>query len=138
MKRFKRLTMGHPIIMGRKTFESIGRPLPGRTNIVITRNPNYHVEGCDVAASLDTALAAARQVEPEGGEIFIIGGGEIYALSLERAHRLYLTVVDDDAPAADAFFPAYDHLFAVANEEQGEGTDPPCTFQVLERRKTSD
>lgn len=104
-KRVKELTMGHPLVMGRKTYESIGRPLPGRTNIVITRDQNYVAEGCVVVNSIENALAEARKVEDK--EIFIFGGAEIYKLALPYTDRLYLTLIDDEDPKADAFFPDY-------------------------------
>jgi dihydrofolate reductase len=87
LKHFKALTLGHPVVMGRRTYESIGKPLPGRRNLVITRNRNFSAPGCEVVASLDAALTAC------GGaaEIFIIGGAELYRESLARAQRLELT-----------------------------------------------
>lgn len=102
LKRFKSLTMGHILIMGRKTFESIGRPLPGRSMIVITRNSHFAVEGGSVAHSLDEALELARQVGEQ--EAFIIGGGEIFHQAYEQADRIYLTQVHT-AGTADVFFP---------------------------------
>jgi dihydrofolate reductase len=105
LKRFRELTKGHPIIMGRKTWESIGRPLPNRTNIVVTRNPGFKAEGAIAAATIDAAIAAAAAASGSN-EIFIIGGAEIYNLTLPRTDRLYLTVVDA-AFDADAFFPDY-------------------------------
>ena len=89
--------------MGRKTWESLGRPLPGRDNLVITRNPGYHAAGARVFASLDTALAACS----DAPEIMLIGGAELYAQTLPICDRLYLTEVDA-APDGDAFFPALD------------------------------
>lgn len=103
LKRFKSLTMGHFIIMGRKTFESIGRPLTGRSMIVITRNPQYQVEGGLIAYSLEEALELARQAGER--EVFIIGGGEIFRQAYDRADRIYLTQVHT-AGKADVFFPA--------------------------------
>src|SRR3989344_5036089 len=102
--RFKSLTTGHPIIMGRKNFESIGRPLPNRTNIVITRNKEYAAEGCFVVHSFDEAVTKAKEVEEK--EIFIIGGGEIYTQALPITHKLYLTLVDSNE-TGDVFFPDY-------------------------------
>ena len=104
LKRFKALTLGHPVIMGRKTYESIGRPLPGRRNIVVTRNAAYQTDGCEVAASLAAALAACQ-----GGsdEIFVIGGAQIYAEALPLAQRLYLTEIRR-AFEGDARFPDWD------------------------------
>jgi dihydrofolate reductase len=99
LARFKRLTMGHPIVMGRKTHESIGRALPGRRNIVITRQRDYRAEKCEVVGSLDEALARAGD-----GEVFVIGGAEVYREALPRASRIYLTRVEGEFQA-DRFFP---------------------------------
>lgn len=90
LKRFKELTTGHPVVMGRKTYESIGRPLPNRRNIIITRNSEYEVDGCEVVSSLEEALLLT------GSNCFIIGGGEIYKQSLEVADKIYLTLVHKD------------------------------------------
>jgi len=103
LKRFKQLTMGKPIVMGRLTWESIGRPLPGRQNIVITRQPDFSAEGCDVVASPAAALDVAGDAE----EIMIIGGGQIYDLFLPKAGRLHVTRVHVEIEG-DAFFPAID------------------------------
>jgi dihydrofolate reductase len=107
LRRFKRLTMGAPVIMGRKTHQSIleqtGRPLPGRRNIVVTRQPGARWEGCEVAGSLDAALAAAHAAP----EVFVIGGAELYRLALPRADRLYLTLLDAEYPG-DTLFPEFD------------------------------
>ncbi|MCC8114214.1 MAG: dihydrofolate reductase [Bacteroidales bacterium] len=102
LKRFKSLTMGHPIVMGRKTFESFPKgPLPGRRNLVITRNAGCQREGIEVYPSLEAALAACGEAEP-----YIIGGGEIYAQALPLASELEITEIDAVAPDADTFFPA--------------------------------
>lgn len=103
LAHFKALTLGHPILMGRKTFESLGRPLPGRTNIVITRNPDYAPEGCRIAASIPAAIALCHTED----EVFFIGGAELYAQVIPLADRLYLTEVDIEADG-DAWFPDYD------------------------------
>lgn len=103
-KRVKEITMGHPLIMGRKTFESIGRPLPGRTNIVITRDTNYVAKGCLVVNSLEEALKKAREIEEE---VFIFGGAEIYEQAMPYTNKLYLTLINDKDSEADAFFPDY-------------------------------
>jgi|SRR5262245_3467575 len=103
LKRFKRLTMGAPVIMGRKTHDSIGRPLPGRRNIVVTGQPGARWEGCEAAHSLDDAIALAG----DAPEVFVIGGAELYRLALPRADRLYLTLIDADHEG-DTFFPAFD------------------------------
>ena len=103
LRHFKAVTMGKPIIMGRKTYESIGRPLPGRTNIVLTRAPDYTAEGCLVVHSVEEALAAAGDAE----EVMIIGGAELYRQLLPRADRIYLTRVEEDV-AGDTYFPQLD------------------------------
>lgn len=100
-KRFKQLTTGHHIVMGRKTLESMNGPLPNRTNVVITRQIDYNYEGCIIVNSLEEALAAC----PQNEEIFIIGGGEIYKQSLTIADKIELTRVRGISPEADAFFP---------------------------------
>lgn len=108
LREFKRITLGKPIIMGRKTFESIGRPLPGRTSIVLTRRPDWTREGVVVAANLRQALAMAEELAGgDQGEIMVIGGEQIYRLALPLADRLYLTRVDLEVPG-DSHFPALD------------------------------
>jgi dihydrofolate reductase len=102
LKRFKQLTLGHPIVMGRKTFESIGRPLPGRRNIVVTRDRTWHADGVEVVHGFDDALALAGDVP----EVDIIGGAEIWALALPRADVLELTEIEHDFDG-DAFFPPW-------------------------------
>lgn len=105
MRFFKETTMGHPILMGRKTFESIGRPLPGRTNFVVTRHPNELPDNVEPIRDLKQFLES-WQDSPE--ELFVIGGGMVYFESLPYAKNLYLTEVDDIAPDADSFFPQFD------------------------------
>ena len=100
LKHFKQITMGKPVLMGRKTYESIGKPLPGRTNIIISRDDDYRVPGCIVARSIDAALASAAGHE----EIMVIGGAALYEQMLPRADRLYLTLIDEDFKG-DAWFP---------------------------------
>lgn len=102
LKRFKALTLGHPIIMGRKTWESLGRPLPGRHNIVITRQPGYAAPGATVAGSVAAAIAACA----DEATAFVIGGAEIYALTLPLAQRMELTEVHTEV-AGDAYFPPF-------------------------------
>ena len=114
LKRVKEITMGHPIIMGRKTHESIGRPLPGRTNIVVTHEPNYQAEGCMVAHSLEEALRQAMLAQGDD-EVFIIGGGQIYEQALPLADKLYLTYVDKEIDG-DVFFPDYSEFKKVVSE----------------------
>ena len=105
LKTFRRLTLGKPIIMGRKTFQSIGKPLDGRDNIVVTRDPAFRPAGVHVAASLDTAITQAEPLAAARGatEIMIIGGAEIYAQAAGLADRIYLTRIEA-SPAGDAFF----------------------------------
>jgi dihydrofolate reductase len=106
LRHFKRLTLGKPVIMGRRTYESIGRPLPGRFNIVVSRQAGLVIDGVEVVADLDAALALARdRAEAEHvDEIFVLGGAQLYALALPLAERLYLTEVHL-APAGDTLFP---------------------------------
>ena len=115
LKRFKALTLGHVMIMGRRTHESIGRPLPGRRTIVVSRQAGLAFPGVEVAASLEAAIALAGDVP----EIFVVGGGEIYAQALPLAHRLLLTEVDA-TPGGDAFFPPFDpSLWRVTARTEG-------------------
>ncbi len=115
LKRFKMLTMGKPILMGRKTFESIGKPLPGRTSFVITRNSAFHSDGIVICSSLEEAVEKARNTGAE--EAFVIGGGEIYAQALPLADRIYLTRVYDKT-GGDAYFsiPDEDQWTTVSRE----------------------
>ncbi len=137
-KRFRTITKGHPVIMGRKTWESLPtqfRPLPGRANIVISRDPNYEAIGAVSCTSLVKALEIAH-LAPGSDEIFIIGGGEIYKEGLAHADRLYLTLVESKA-AGDVFFPSYDE-FTKAIERVSysyfkDGIRLPYTFLTLER-----
>ena len=130
LPRFKTLTMGATIIMGRKTWDSIGRPLPGRRSIVVTRNPAWRAAGAEAAASLDAALALA---EP-AARAFVIGGAEIYALAVPRADRLELTEIDAEFPA-DAFFPAWNRaeFRQTARELKRADAGPPYAFSTYER-----
>lgn len=104
LKHFKALTMGHHMIMGRKTFDSIGKALPGRTTVIVTRNTNLSIEGCVIAHSLQEAIHACTGDE----EIFIVGGAELYSLSLHLADKLYITEIQQDVHG-DAHFPEFDH-----------------------------
>lgn len=132
-KLFKNVTLGKPIIMGRKTHDSIGRPLPGRRNIVITRDGSYSAPGCTVVHDLDAALDMCR-TDPEA---IIIGGREIYRQVLDRAGRIYLTEVHADVQG-DTFFPDFDRSAwrEVQREEFGkdEKNEHPFSFVVLERK----
>lgn len=103
LKRFKRITSGHPVVMGRKTYESLGRPLPNRINVVITRNTNFRAEGCTVVHS----MAEAVSLFPSTEEVFVIGGAQIYTEALDIADKFYLTKVEAQYDA-DTFFPKWD------------------------------
>ena len=105
LQHFRKMTSGKPIIMGRKTYESIGRPLPKRHNIIVSRNSDYSQDGCDVVGSLDEAMKCAGDVE----EVFIIGGGFLYDQTINHVDKLYLTFIDLDVDG-DTFFPEYEHL----------------------------
>ncbi|RME64083.1 MAG: dihydrofolate reductase [Alphaproteobacteria bacterium] len=132
LRHFKALTLGKPVVMGRKTHQSIGRPLPGRDNIVISRNRAFAAPGCQVARSLGEALAAAGPVP----EIMIIGGAQIYALALPLAGRLYLTDIDIDI-AGDAHFPPIDEDIwheVKRTDCPARGERPAFSFRQLERR----
>lgn len=132
LKRFKKITDGHPVIMGGKTFESIGRVLPNRLNIVITRDKNFSTEGAKVCFSPEQALALAK--EHDKHEIFIIGGGEIWKQMLPSADRLYLTLVDENENTeADTFFPDYSDFKKIISKERDEEHSPASTFVILER-----
>ncbi len=128
LRQFREVTMGHPIIMGRKTFEQIGRPLPGRLNIVLTRQSDYRVPGCRVCHSLADALSACTGTD----EIFICGGGEVYRQTISLADRIYLTVVDGEC-SGDTFFPALPAGFVETRRREGAG-DFPCVFILYERK----
>lgn len=117
LKRVKELTLHHPLIMGRKTHESIGRPLPERTNIVLTRNPNYTAEGCVVVTTVEEALEIAKK-SPGGEQIFIFGGAEIYELFLDKTNKLLLTLVDSDKPG-DRQFPEFSDTFEISENHGG-------------------
>lgn len=129
--RFKALTIGHPIIMGRKTFESIGKPLPKRANIVITRDKDYSAPGINVAHSIDEAIETARAKEGSE-EIFIIGGGQIYNQSMNLADRLYLTVVDEEIEG-DVFFPDYSEFKKIVSKKDSQSGDLKYSYLTLEK-----
>lgn len=125
--RFKNLTTGHPIIMGRKTYESIGRPLPNRINIVISRDLNLKVENVDVLPSIDKALEKYKDEK----EIFIIGGGQIYTQAIDKADKLYLTLIDIEVKDADTFFPEYSQFSKCIFSESGEENGVKYSFLEL-------
>lgn len=132
LKFFKRTTLGCPVIMGRKTFESIGRPLPGRRNIVVTRNTAWQHEGVEVVHTLDEALAVAA----DEARVFVIGGGELYAQALPRADELILTEVDADFDA-DTFFPTWDRQAFTEQSRETHQADAGWAyhFVVYQRRR---
>lgn len=124
LKRFKSLTLGHPVIMGRKTFESIiqtlGKPLPGRTNIVVTRDPVWAYDDIAVFHSIESALEYAKTLD--SGEVFIGGGGEIYKQALPFVDKLYLTLIEAEKEA-DSFFPEYEKEFTKKTFEEAHELD---------------
>lgn len=130
LQHFKKITSGHPVIMGQKTFESLGKPLPGRTNIVLTFDKSYQSPGCTVAYSIDEAIKIASEKDQE--EIFFIGGGQIYAEAIKIADKLYLTLVEGEYEA-DTFFPDYSEFKKVVLEEPHESAGYKYKFLELER-----
>lgn len=139
LKWFKSVTMGKPVIMGRKTFDSIGKALGGRDNIVVTRAPEFSAEGVFIARSLRDAIALGRYCATMAGadEVCVVGGGEIYAQSIDRAERIYLTRVDAEIEG-DAFFPRTDSRdwseTRVGEAEKGDKNEYACEFFILDRR----
>ncbi|OGU11524.1 MAG: dihydrofolate reductase [Geobacteraceae bacterium GWC2_58_44] len=127
LARFKSITMGHAVLMGRRTFESIGRPLPGRRSIVLTRT-RREIEGCEVAPSLQEAIAAAEGDE----EIFIIGGSEVFREALPLCQRIYLTIVHGSYQG-DVYFPPIPGGFQELHREERPEQDPPISFVVFEK-----
>jgi len=139
LKRFRKLTLGKPVIMGRKTYESIGKPLDGRHTIVVTRQPGYAPAGVHVVASVEDAIALGHRLAAERGadEVAVIGGAAIFAAVLARADRVFLTRVHG-APDGDVHFPALDarHWVEVVREPMPQGPNDqfPADFIVLDRR----
>ncbi len=130
LPRFKDMTMGSPIIMGRKTFDSIGKPLPGRLNIVISRDESLQIDRASVVSSVSDAIDCAKQEHVDN--VFVIGGGEIYGLFLPVANALELTLVDD-APEADAFFPDYLDNFSEVSRQTNDANDLRYHYVRYER-----
>jgi len=133
MAWFKKSTMGKPILMGRKTYESIGRPLPGRVNLILSRQADLKIDGCIVVHSLAEAQAAV----PDADEIMVMGGAEIYALLLDQADRLYITYIDAEFEG-DAWFPGFDRSDWQETSRQRGGVDEkslyPHEFIIFERK----
>ena len=129
LRRFKSITMGHPVIMGRRTFESVGRPLPGRTNVVVSRREDYTPEGVTVVRSLEEAFA----LFPQEKEIFVTGGGQIYAQAMPLADKLYLTTVEKDYDG-DTRFPDWnrDEWRQVSCERHDCGKNYPYPFEFTD------
>ena len=121
LQHFKKVTMGKAIVMGRKTWQAIGRPLPGRQNIVVSRNPDFSAEGVEVAGSLEDAVERS-----ESDEVMVIGGGQLYALALPLAQRMVLTLIDIE-PEADTWFPEW-------NEKEWSQTSEEC-FPIDDNNK---
>jgi dihydrofolate reductase len=138
LKRFRALTMGKPVVMGRKTFQSLRKPLDGRDNIVVTGNASFHADGAQAAPDLSAglALAEAHAVRRGADEVMVIGGGEIYAQALPRASRVYLTRVHATVPG-DTIFPALSHTeWRLAAREalpRGPEDDYDATLEIYER-----
>ena len=132
LKRFRQLTTGHRVIMGRKTFESIGRPLPNRTNIIVTRSTSFAVVGCTIVHTLEEAFAAG----PPDTMAFVIGGGDIYAQTLDRAAKMYLTEIDAEI-AGDAFFPAFNRSdwIEIQREQRHVAAPQPMSFSFVDYQR---
>ena len=129
LRHFKEITKGHAVVMGQKTFESIGHPLPHRKNIIITNDQNFKAAGCIIAYSIEEAFAKAKEVEKE--EIFVIGGGSIYAQTIGLADKLYLTIVGEEILDADTFFPDYSEFKNILSEEPRESNGLRYKFVEL-------
>ncbi len=128
---FKRVTMGYPVIMGRKTWESIGRPLPGRRNIVISRNPDFQLSGAELAGSLDEALNRLT----ESPRVFVIGGEQLFNQAFPKADKLYLTEIDLDIDGGDTFFEVPDSsAWQETERTPGSEGDISFSFVTLERK----
>lgn len=138
LQRFKKLTMGHAMVMGRKTYESIGRPLPGRVTIVLTTQPDYDPQYAEVrvAHSLEEAIQLAQQTDMQQEELFVVGGAEIYRLALPHAARIYRTVVHATPQGDTRFAELAQHQWRVVQQTEfaaDEKNQHACTWQLLER-----
>ena len=133
LQHFKKTTMGKTIVMGRKTWQAIGRPLPGRQNIVVSRNPDFHAKGADLAASVDDAVAMS-----ESDEVMIIGGGQLYELALPSATRMVLTLIDIE-PEADTWFPAWDDAewLSVSEEHYPVDDSNELAYRIVEFKRVA-
>lgn len=135
LEYFKKTTQGHPVIMGRKTFEAIGKPLPDRTNIVLTRKKNYKQKGVKVFNDFNKALNFAKQIEKD--EIFIIGGEQVYKQTIDIADMLYLTIVKGKFKA-DAFFPKYSDFGKIVFEKKAVDNDYKIKFLKIKRKEKNE
>ncbi|MDB5817361.1 MAG: folA [Rhizobacter sp.] len=131
MQHFKRTTLGCPVVMGRKTWDSIGRPLPGRRNIVVTRKADWAAEGCERAGSLDEALALVADAE----RVFVIGGAQLYAAALPLADELVLTEIDAEVEGADTFFPAWERAAFVEASRESHVNADGLTYHFVTRQR---
>jgi dihydrofolate reductase len=133
LKRFKQITMGHPIIMGRLTFEAIGKPLPGRTNIIVSRNPSYQQEACVVVDSIEAAINHGCQLDDE---VFVVGGSTMYEATLPMANSLYITQINQDFEG-DTFFPDFDRGLwtEVEREDVMDDTNVSFTYSFLKSER---
>lgn len=130
LKRFRSITSGHPVIMGERTYYSIGKPLPDRLNIVLTKNPELNIKGVTMCGGIEEAIKVAADSDKD--EIFFIGGGMIYRESITFADRLYLTLIDAE-PEADTFFPDFSDFKTLISEETGCYQDINYKYIILER-----
>lgn len=132
LKHFKALTMGHHIVMGRKTFDSIGKPLPGRTTVVVTRNPDFKIEGAIIAHSLEQAIAACAGDD----EIFVVGGAELYVQAMPLVDTLYITEIQRDVEG-DAHFPEFNRSEwqEVSRETRHQETPEPLEYHFVKYRR---
>ena len=129
MKRFKQITSGKPVIMGRKTFESIGRPLPNRKNIILTRDKNYSVEGCIIVTSVEEAITHSK----DANEAMVIGGEQVFRLFLPHAKRLYLTFIEEEFKG-DSYFPQFNKEEWTVLKEEHYQDDHKYSFVDFERK----
>lgn len=134
LKHFKEKTLGHTVIMGRKTFESIGKPLPKRKNIVITKNKEWKHKSVETFDSLDKAIKYCEGAEAENSEVFIIGGGEMYKQAIEIAHKLYITKIDYTDSEADTYFPEIVPIvfLETKREDHKEDDKNPYNYSFIE------
>ena len=129
-QHFKKTTMGHTLLMGRKSFESIGKPLPGRNTIIITRDENYQADGCEVVHSVEEGIELAKKKGED--ELFISGGGQIYELGLPYTEKLYLSIVDFNGDA-DIYFPEYKQYDWKLTHKEDHVSNLAWELQVLEK-----